>query len=87
MEKISKAEAKYIYNRGGEIFLLASKMSINSQWVAPVGIKKRQSLGWGMMADKYEEVDFDSALNSFRYYNCTKETGMGLKYYKKSFWS
>lgn len=71
MQKLTKRQARDLYNKGIEVLFVPSKMHPKS----PMSVKAciNQSAG---------EVSFDTFINHFRYYNCSKETGLGIHYYK-----
>lgn len=69
--RISKSEAKRRYNAGETIRFCACNMS-------PVNM-------WGCYCDCCLEADkeFETVVNTFRYYNCNNETGRYPAYYVK----
>ena len=69
MRRINKKEARRRFNNGEEITLVACKMRVDSPW------------GPGYRIDNKQEKDFDSIVNAFEYYNCTRETGYYASYY------
>lgn len=70
MKKITKRDAIKGYNSGLDIIVTPSKMSPESFMAITVNVKE-------------DCEDFEKLLNRFRYYNCSKETGMGVHFYKK----
>lgn len=74
MKKITKSAAKKAYNDGKTIFLIASKMRLNSPWSSPMSYNSKT------MKDV---SSFDSLVNSFSYYNCSNETGKTVHFYIK----
>jgi len=71
MKKIKKLEAKKLFNAGRVIFLVPAKANLNSKWIQPMGISKRQS------------GSFDKQVNEFEYYNCHTPFGKYAWYYIK----
>jgi hypothetical protein len=77
MEKIKKSEAKKMYDEGKEIYLNPSKMKFKSIWHEALKVSK------SIMQKCYDkEVNFQQLTDSYHYYNCNKETGMIIHYYK-----
>ena len=69
MNKINKTQARKEYNSGKDVYLLPSKAAPGSIWIQPLRINN--SCG----------RDFDTLVNEFSIYNCTKETGLRINYY------
>ena len=72
LKKIRKPTAKKVFEEGKSVYLLPCKMQLNNSWLQPVRIVK------GLNCE-----DFDVAVNSFEYYNCTNETGKYTHFYEE----
>lgn len=78
MVKITKAQAKKMYDAGKTIYLNASKMKVNNPWTSPMSASK------SILDSKLSDAPkFDALVNEFKYYNCSKETGLSVHFYKK----
>lgn len=71
MKRITMTQARKLYNNGTHIYLMPSKAVPGSIWILPTRISK----------DDYDPRNFDSEVNAYRYYNCTKETGKRVHFY------
>lgn len=71
MKRINMRQARKLYNEGTAIYLLPSKAMPGSVWILPIRIS----------LDSYDPGDFDAEVNTFRYYNCTAETGRRVHFY------
>jgi hypothetical protein len=67
--KINRQEARKLHEEGDSVYLLPSKANINSVWWEPAELDKEQ--------------DFDKFISEYRFYNCNKETGKGIIFYKE----
>jgi len=77
MTKITKVEAKKRYEKGLSIVLNPSKMRLNGPWAMAKEVSKKD------LDTKISDApEFDAMCNSFSYYNCTKETGKTIHFYK-----
>lgn len=72
MIKITKAKAKTLYDSGETICLNPSKMRLDNPWTNPMTVSK----------DERDDTTFESLVNSFRYYNCSSQTGNIVHFYK-----
>lgn len=68
-KEITKADARERYDNGKIIRLLPSNLNPNGYWGEPLPINNEQG------------KQFDKMCNEFRYYNCSKETGLKIKFY------
>lgn len=68
-KKITKQAARKLFNKGANIYILASKMNPNNVWMPP------------FMINNSNESELDKILNSYSYYNCNQETGNGINFY------
>lgn len=69
--KLTKRQARKLYNNGRGVILIASKMRLN-------GI-----CGGGHQINvKQYECKFDDIVNSFRQFNCNKEMGKVVSFYE-----
>lgn len=73
MEKITKKQARNLYNQGIDVLFVPSKLNPQS----PFGITVKACINqFG------GEVPFSTFITHFRYYNCNKHSGLGVSYYK-----
>ena len=68
-KEISKAKATNIFNNYGFVYGLASKLNPENPWLGPVLIS----------TECYNSIE--GFVGAYKYYNCNKETGMGIRYY------
>ena len=73
MQKLTKKQARGLYNKGIEVLFVPSKMHPKNLWGLSIKACINQAAG---------ETLFDDFLNAFRYYNCSKETGLRVSFYK-----
>lgn len=72
-KQISKSDAVKRFERGETIYVLASKLNPNNPiWVHPAVMN---------LYDDSNQYTFDSFVNSYKYYNCNRECGMGVRFY------
>ena len=62
-KKITKGQARKLFNAGKEIYLHTNKLSWDNPWQNP------------MLIQPYGCTPFDSVVNSYSYYNCDNERG------------
>ena len=74
MKRINLRQARKLYNEGTAIYLLPSKAVFGNVWILPIRIP----------LDSHDPGDFDAEVNTFRYYNCTAETGKCVHFYVKN---
>lgn len=77
MIKITKSEARSLYNNNKVIYLNPSKMNPNGVWHKAMKSSK-ESLTT-MISDAPE---FEQLINNYHYYNCNKEMGLVVNFYK-----
>ena len=77
MTKITKKEAELLYSNGKEIYLNPSKMNPNGVWHKAMKVSREISEN-----AIYEATTFISLVNNYRYYNCNKEMGLVVNFYK-----
>lgn len=70
--QVSKTDAKKFYYSGRVVYLLASKMRFNNFWGGPAACQ---------IQDKTDIQAFEKLCNSFKYYNCTNETGKNIRFF------
>lgn len=68
-ERVTKKKAMNAYNSGVPVFLCPVKMRPFTPWHLEIRVDKRSGRS------------FDSTVNEFEYYNCTRETGMYTAFY------
>lgn len=75
MYRISKKKAEAVFDNGGEICVLPSKLNPASEW-------GKSYVSW---QTKPEGVigAFEKLCNAVLYYNCNDELGNGLAFYSK----
>ncbi len=77
MKKITKAEAKKLYESGKSIYLNPSKMRPNGVWHQAMKVSKAS------LDNKLSHApSFDKLVNEYHYYNCNKEMGLVVHFYK-----
>lgn len=75
MFKVTKKVAEEKFNAGLEICVLPSKLNPASEY-------GKSMTSW-ITKPADEPNAFEKLCNAVRYYNCSKELGMGLAYYVK----
>jgi hypothetical protein len=75
-QQISKAAAKKTFEAGEPIVMCAANMHPFGVWNCGVTIQKNPQ-------HSEDDNDFTKILNSFSFHNCTNETGLYVRYYKK----
>lgn len=77
--KITKAEAKKLYDSGKTVILTPSKSKLYGNWPmwAPFNKKELKKRGYG-------EGTFEELVKSFKYYNCSEKNGKTVIFYKPS---
>jgi hypothetical protein len=73
IKRISKAAAKKLFANGVEIYLQSSNFYPFGVWQSVCPIQKND------LAEK--GYSFESATNSFQYYNCSSEQGRYVHFY------
>lgn len=85
MQKISKRQALSLIKQGKEVFIQSSKVHYSSIWQRPHSVELNGIGGlketWMDEVTNTIESAFNKLLNSYHYYNCTKETGLRINYY------
>lgn len=72
MIRITKTEARKIYNEGGEVYIVASKLRDE------FAMKFNKAVSDIVNTS----ATFESWVNAYKYYNCNTETGNGVRFYK-----
>lgn len=70
--RVNRKKAQTLYNKGISICLAPCLMNLNSIWYSPIWINKDS------------DIDFDTNVNSFEYYNCNNELGKYAAFYIKT---
>ena len=73
IKQIQKRTAKKLFESGETIYLQSSNMRPFGPWSTCVDINK----------EKADGETFESIVNSFEYYNCSRETGLYTTFYKR----
>ena len=73
IEQVQKRTAKKLFDAGETIFLQSCNMRPFGVWSTCYDITK----------DSADGATFDSIVNNFEYYNCSRETGMYATFYKR----
>ena len=68
--KITAPTAKKMFANGETVYLLPNKVRLGNAWIPPFAINDADG------------ITFDKHINAYKYYNCNKETGNGIAYYK-----
>jgi hypothetical protein len=79
MQKITKLEAKKMYGIGKEIYLNPSKMQPNGVWHKAMKVSKPYFESSHIISDA---PTFEQLVNNYHYYNCNKEMGLVVHFYK-----
>lgn len=69
-KKITKGQARKLFNAGAQIYLHTNKLSWHNNWQNPMPVKKDIDY-----TNIYDASNFDSVVNSYAYYNCDNERG------------
>lgn len=77
LQSITLREARKRFEAYQDVYLSPSKMPPYSFYFTPCRINK------GAMASVGVETDFDTIVEHFKYYNCSKETGLRVSFYKE----
>lgn len=90
--QITIGAARREFYKGTEIYAIPCKLHINNKWQPPMRIEldikeyelKLEMFKWKQdHGFKTEAVEyFDSIVNKMIYYNCNKDTGYYLRYFK-----
>lgn len=75
-EKLTKTQARKLYESGKVVYLHTSLLSWNNAWQNPIPFNTDE------VRPTYKEAKFDDLVNSFHYYNCDKERGMRVIFLK-----
>ena len=68
-EKITKTQARKMHAKGETVFCLPSNVRPGNKWFG--------------MGEIPLDCDFDKFTNEYQFYNCNKETGLGIAFYKE----
>lgn len=74
MKKLTFRQAKKLFDSGKRIYLKTSKVSIQVLQHSPW-------LSWYEVQKDDNPETFDQIVNSFSYYNCSKDMGLKVNYY------
>ena len=74
MKKLSKRQAKSLFNKGRIIYLKTSKLSVQVMEHSPW-------FHWFKIKKDLDFPDFEKLVNEFAYYNCNEEVGLRVNYY------
>ena len=70
-ERISKSQARKLFDNGETIGLIACKMNVLSPYQPPLIVNSKEL-----------ETTFEKLVNTFTYYNCSYEMGYYIHYFK-----
>ena len=73
VRRIQKRTAKKLFEKGREIFMLASKIAFDNPWITPYPAEKERS----------HTSDFERLCDSFLVYNCDAERGRYIHFFVK----
>lgn len=68
--RVTKQEAKKLYNSGEDIVIAPSKVNLSSPW------------GLYSIVNNANDMGFDIVTAHFEHYNCNNETGNRLSFYR-----
>ena len=71
--KITNKTARKLFDAGETIFLLPNKVRLGNAWIFPFAVNSNNSGGHS----------FDNIIDSYSYYNCNKEVGNSVAFYKE----
>lgn len=71
--RIDKREARKMYENGGAVCMIASKLRIGST-----------AMGNPAVVGKHSGRSFEQAVNEFKYYNCNPTCGNEVHFYKRA---
>lgn len=71
--QITRTDARRRFNKGEDVYVLTSKMNPENAWMKPARMN---------LYDDNNQYTFDSFINSYVYYNCNYECGLGVRFYK-----
>ena len=69
--RVNKQKAKRLYHQGVELTLLPCNVPLNNLWIA----------GHTFNIQQMEHREFDKIVNSFEFYNCSRELGRYTAFY------
>ena len=72
--KTTIATARKLFDAGKTVYLLPNKVRLGNPWILPFAVNKNNSQGHSL----------ENVLDSYSYYNCNKETGNGIAFYKEA---
>lgn len=72
--KTTIATARKLFDAGKTVYLLPNKVRLGNPWILPFAVNKSNSQGHSL----------ENVLDSYSYYNCNKETGNGIAFYKEA---
>lgn len=79
-KRISKATAHKMFMNNQPFFMVPSNMRPFSMWHPEIEIDPAHCIDIDYGTDNPEET-WNTVLNSFRFYNCTAETGKYISFY------
>lgn len=71
--KITINTARKLFDAGETVYLLPNKVRLGNAWIFPFAVNTNNSSGHS----------FDNIINSYSYYNCNKEVGNSVAFYKE----
>jgi hypothetical protein len=74
-ERITKTQARKMYDLGQKVYICPSKARVNSPWIV---LFELCEFGWAM------GDTFQRALDRYEIFNCNSELGWTCKYFKKA---
>lgn len=66
--------ARKLFDAGKTVYILPNKVRLGNPWILPFAVNKNSSQGHSL----------ENILDSYSYYNCNKETGNGIAFYKEA---
>lgn len=72
--KTTIATARKLFDAGKTVYLLPNKVRLGNPWILPFAVSKESAQGHSL----------ENILDSYSYYNCNKETGNGIAFYKEA---
>lgn len=72
--KTTITTARKLFDAGETVYILPNKVRLGNPWILPFAVNKNNSQGHSL----------ENVLDSYSYYNCNKETGNGIAFYKEA---
>lgn len=71
--KITVTTAAKMFNNSETVYFLPNRVRLDNAWIKPFAVN----------LDMAQGKSFENIQNSYSFYNCNKETGTGIAYYRE----